>query len=76
MLRAVVAALVASAVTLGGVYLMLQSFGDQLDRELDEEVTRVERSFERDLDGLEERFRRQLRRELDARSGAAVTPVP
>lgn len=74
MLRALTAALLGAAITLGGVYVMLQSFGDQLDRELDEEVTRVERSFERDLDRLEGRFRRELRRELDARTPSLSAP--
>lgn len=53
MLRPLTAALVGSIIVLAGVFVMLQSFGDQLDRELDAEVTRVERTFERDLDRLE-----------------------
>ena len=59
--------LVHAALVLGGVYYMLVQFGDELDRELDEEVTRVQRDVERDLDGVERRVIRQLRAELDAR---------
>ena len=63
--------LVHGALVLGGVYLMLLSFGDELDRELDSQVERVERDFERDL----ERIRRDIREELDMRlPPPVVTP--
>jgi hypothetical protein len=63
--------LVHAAIVLGGVYFMLTEFGDELDRELDEEVSAVQRDVERDLDDVERAVVRQLRRELDARLGAA-----
>jgi hypothetical protein len=62
---------VFAAVVLGGVYLMLVSFGDELDEQLDREVERVEREFERNLD----RIRRDVREELDRRL-PSPTPVP
>lgn len=61
--------LVHAAIVLGGVYLMLTEFGDELDRELDEEVSAVQRDVERDLDDVQRSVIRQLRRELDARLG-------
>jgi hypothetical protein len=66
--------LVFAAVVLGGVYLMLVGFGDELDRELDSEVRRVERELERNFDGIQEDVRRELDRRLP--EDAAVTPVP
>jgi hypothetical protein len=64
-----VAALLAvhAAVVLGGVYLMLGAFGDELDRELDAQVERVREDFRTDLDGIREQVRDDLRRELDER---------
>jgi hypothetical protein len=62
---------VFAAVVLGGVYLMLVSFGDELDEQLDREVERVEREFERNLD----RIRRDVREELDRRL-PSPTPAP
>ena len=56
-LPAVLAALaLAVGVTLGGVALMLQSFGDSLDRELEEQVDVVQRDFDRDVARLERRI--------------------
>ena len=49
---------------LGGVYFMLGVFGEELDKQLDAEVTRVERQFERDLDTIRRDVRRELRRAL------------
>ena len=60
---ALLASLLSAVLVLGGVYLMLQSFGDALDSELDDQVTRVERNLDRDF----ARLQRQFRRELDAR---------
>lgn len=62
-----------AAVVLGGVYLMLNSFGDQLDQELDNEVTRVERRIDRDFQQVVE----EVRNELDARfpsGGGGLVP--
>lgn len=71
-LPAVAAMLVVfAAVVLGGVYLMLVEFGNQLDRELDREVQRVEREFERNLDSI----RSDVREELDRRL-PSQTPEP
>ncbi len=52
-------ALTAGA-TLGGTALMLQSFGDELDRELEEQVDVVQRDFDRDVGRLEDRIERKL----------------
>ena len=57
-----------AALVLGGVWMMLTAFGDELDRELDREVTRIESRLERDFD----RIRRDVRRELDSRLPAPV----
>jgi hypothetical protein len=60
-LPALLAALaVAVGVTLGGVALMLQSFGDTLDRELEEQVDVVQRDFDRDVRQLERRIEEEL----------------
>jgi hypothetical protein len=61
--------LVHAAIVLGGVYLMLTAFGDELDSRLDEQVANVQNDVERDLRGVERRLVRQLRAELDARLG-------
>lgn len=73
-MRWVALALVHAVVVLGGVYLMLVEFGDQLDRELNSQVEQVQRDLERDFDDLEEDFRREVRRELDRRGIPTVTP--
>jgi hypothetical protein len=65
--------LVHAAVVLGGVYLMLTAFGDELDTRLDEQVTNVKADVESDLVRVQRTVIRQLRRELDARLGG-VTP--
>jgi sensor domain CHASE-containing protein len=76
-LPAVAAMLVVfAAVVLGGVYLMLVEFGDQLDRELDSEVQRVERQLERNFDGIQEEVRRELDRRLPEDSALAPVPTP
>jgi hypothetical protein len=60
------ALLLAVAATLGGTALMLQSFGDTLDRELEEQVDVVQRDFDRDVRGLERRIEEELDRRLPA----------
>ena len=61
-----VALLLAVGATLGGVALMLQSFGDTLDRELEEEVDVVQRDVDRDFRRLERLIERELDRRLPA----------
>ena len=68
-------ALVQTAVVIGAVALLLVTFGDTLDRELDVAVTDVQRDFEEELDTLDARVRRELRRELDLRL-PSTTAVP
>jgi hypothetical protein len=60
------ALLLAVAATLGGTALMLQSFGDTLDSELEEQVDVVQRDFDRDVRGLERRIEEELDRRLPA----------
>jgi hypothetical protein len=56
---------------LGGVFLMLTAFGDELDRRLNTQVERVQR----DIDGEFEGVRTDVRRELDRRLPASsATP--
>jgi hypothetical protein len=72
-LPAVAAMLVVfAAVILGGFYLMLVAAGDELDDRLDREVDRVERQFDRDLEGIEA----DIREELDRRLPETATPSP
>jgi hypothetical protein len=63
---------VFAVVVLGGMYLLLVAAGDELDRRLDREVTRVEREFERNLDTI----RQDVREELDTRLPATPAPTP
>ena len=65
-----VALLLATGATLGGTLLMLQSFGDSLDQELEEQVDIVQRDFDRDVRRLE----RKIEDELDRRLPAPTTP--
>lgn len=60
-------ALLQTALTIAAVAFLLTTFGDALETELDDQVEVVQRDFEQELDGLEARFRRELRSELDAR---------
>ena len=62
---------VFAAVVLGGVFLMLVAFGNELDSQLDREVDRVERELERNFDGIQ----RDVREELDRRL-PEPTPSP
>lgn len=66
------AALLTIATTLAGVALMLAAFGDALETELDDQVSTVERSFDRDVQQLE----RRILREIEARLPSAAPPVP
>jgi hypothetical protein len=50
---------------LGGVYLMLVSFGDELDRRLDTQVQRVQRDFSAELEGVRRDIRRELEQQLN-----------
>jgi hypothetical protein len=61
--------LLAVAAMLGGTALMLQSFGDSLERELDDQVEVVQRDFDRDVRGLERRIEEELDRRLPAPVG-------
>ena len=63
--------LVTAALVLGGVYYMLNQFGDELDSELDSQV----RTVQRDLDADIRRLQRDIEEELDARL-PAVSPAP
>ena len=63
---------VFAAVILGGFYVMLVAAGDELDDRLDREVDRVERQFDRDLEGIEA----DIREELDRRLPETATPSP
>jgi hypothetical protein len=71
-----VAAMLAvfAVVVLGGVYLMLVEFGDQLDSELDREVRRVERQLEQNFDGIQQDVREELDRRLPEQP--ATVPEP
>jgi hypothetical protein len=59
--------IVFAAVILGGVYYMLTQFGDELDSELDTQVTTVQRDFDGDVRRLQRNLERRLQSELDAR---------
>ncbi|HEX8207349.1 MAG TPA: hypothetical protein VF587_14905 [Solirubrobacteraceae bacterium] len=59
------ALVIAVGVTLGGFALMLQTFGDSLDGELEDQVDVVQRDFDRDVRQLE----RRIEEELDERLG-------
>jgi len=54
---------VTAAIVLGGVYMMLTAFGDELDSELNRQVETVTEELDRDVGGI----RRDIRRELDRR---------
>ena len=67
------ATILATAVILGGVVLLLIDFGDRLDRELEDQVDVVQRDFDRDVRGLEDRIERELDERLGP--GGAVPPT-
>lgn len=56
----VVLALLHAALVVGGVALLLTSFGDELDRELDREVRSVEQRLDREFDRLDRELERRL----------------
>lgn len=58
--------LVHAAVVLGGVYLMLTAFGEELDARLGKEVAGVERRLDRDVRRIERSFERSLDERLPA----------
>ena len=62
--------LVTAAAVLGGVLYMLMAFGDELESELDRQVTTVQDDFSRDVRGLQ----RDIEAELDRRLPAAPSP--
>ena len=66
----IVVLVLAVGVMLGGTALMLQSFGDELDQELDDQGDVVQRDFDRDVRDLE----RRIEQELDERFPAATAP--
>jgi len=66
----VAVALVQAALTLGGVALMLLAFGDELDRRLDGEITRVERELDRSFDTVRDDVREELDRRLPPATSA------
>ena len=55
---------VFAVLVLGGMYAMLVAFGNELDDQLDREVTRVERELEQNFDGIQEDVREELDRRL------------
>jgi hypothetical protein len=63
--------IVFAAVILGGVYFMLNQFGDELDSELDSQVKTVQSDFDGDV----RRLRRAIERELDERLPAVPAPA-
>ena len=55
---------VFALVVLGGMYAMLVAFGNEMDEQLDREVTRVERELESNFDGIQQDVREELDRRL------------
>ena len=55
---------VFALVVLGGMYVMLVAFGNELDDQLDREVQRVERELDRNFDGIQDDVREELDRRL------------
>lgn len=60
-------ALLQTVITVGAVALLLSAFGNSLQSELDKQVRVVQDDFGTQLDGLDGKVRRELRRELDQR---------
>ena len=63
------ATLLTIAATLAGVALLLSSFGDTLDQELDDQVQTVQRDFDRDVRALERRILDELEARMPAPAG-------
>jgi hypothetical protein len=55
---------VFALVVLGGMFALLVAFGNEMDEQLDREVTRVERELESNFDGIQEDVREELDRRL------------
>ena len=68
----VAALLVTAAIVLGGVALMLVAFGDELDRQITDQVDTVQRDFDDSVTQLEDRITRELDERLS--QGAATAP--
>ena len=68
------ATLLAIAAILVGTLAMFVDFGDQLDRELEDEVDLVQRDFDRDVRRLEDRIDRKLDERLPA-APTSTTPA-
>ena len=66
-----IAALMLATVAgiLVGTALMLTAFGETLESELDAQVTTVQRDFDRDVRGLENRIEQELDERLPAPTG-------
>ena len=62
----VVLLLVQTVLILGAVAAMLVTVGDEVDRRLDEEVSRVQRDLDSSFDDVERVVRRELDRRLPA----------
>jgi RNA polymerase subunit RPABC4/transcription elongation factor Spt4 len=58
--------LVQTALILGGVAAMLVTAGDELDRNLDDEVSRVQRDLDSSFDEIERAVREELDRRVPA----------
>ena len=63
------AVLVTGALCLGGTALMLIAFGDELDAELEDQVDVVQRDLDRDVRRLERSFERELDERFPAQGG-------
>jgi hypothetical protein len=69
-LPAILLALLATAAaSIGGTALMLTAFGDELDRELEDQVDVVQRDLDRDVRRIERTFERELDERLPAVPG-------
>ena len=53
-----------AVVVLGGMFLMLVAAGNEADRKLDREVSRVERNLEQQFDDIQGSVREELDRRL------------
>ena len=62
----------AVVVIVGGLALVLSTVAATLEDTLDTEISRVQADIERQVSGVEDRVRDQVRRELDAR----LPPAP
>ncbi len=64
--RRLVVARVQTARILGGVAAMLVAAGDEVDRQLDDEVSRVQRDLDSSFDEVERAVREELDRRIPA----------